>query len=327
MKVRLSFAPVLVFAGVMLTLLVASSAPALCNPLFFGADPDILIANKTYYVYPTGTDTRSYDSFLVYASPDLKTWKETGPVLRIQDISWINDDGAPSHSLWAPGVCMANGKYYLYFSIGPQNPTPSRIGVAVCDSPDGKFIDSGKPLVTGGNGFEAIDPMAFRDPKSGKHYLYCGGSAGAKLRVFELNDDMVSIAREIPVETPVNFTEGSFMHWRGGKYYLSYSHGVWNSDSYSVCYSTADSPTGPWKYKGTILKSNDEHSGPGHHAFFENPATGQWYVVYHRWNGAKKTGKMPPARSVCIDLLEYDKNGDILPVKMTDTGVAPSPVR
>jgi hypothetical protein len=38
---------------------------------------------------------------------------------------------------------------------------------------------SGKPLVTGGNGFEAIDPMVFVDPKTKTPYLYAGGSAGA----------------------------------------------------------------------------------------------------------------------------------------------------
>ena len=53
------------------------------------------------------------------------------------------------------------------------------------------------------------------------------GSAGAKLRVFELNPDLVSFAREVPVETPPQFTEGVFMHVRDGRYYLSYSHGSW----------------------------------------------------------------------------------------------------
>ncbi len=80
--------------------------------------------------------------------------------------------------------------------------------LAVRDAPQGPFRDSGKPLLIGGNGFEAIDPMAFSDPKSGRTFSYAGGSAGAKLRVFELNPDLLSFAREIPVETPRNFTDG-----------------------------------------------------------------------------------------------------------------------
>ena len=62
-----------------------------------------------------------------------------------------------------------------------------------------------------------LTPWFSRIPRSGKSYFYAGGSAGAKLRVFELNEDMVSFAREIPVETPPQFTEGAFMHYREGQ--------------------------------------------------------------------------------------------------------------
>jgi len=307
--------------------LLLSASAAFCNPLFDGADPDILIANKTYWIYPTSEGSNDKDCFLAYSSPDLKIWTLRGTILKMKDIAWIGADGAKSHELWAPGIFASRGKYYLYYAVGPQNPTPSRIGVAVADAPEGPFVDSGKALITGGNGFEAIDPMAFRDPKSGKDFLYCGGSAGSKLRVYELNADLVNIVREVPVETPENFTEGAFMQFHNGTYYLSYSHGKWNDDSYCVCYSVSSSPTGPWKYKGKILESNEEHAGPGHHAFIENPSTGQTYIVYHRWNGAKSSGKMPDNRSIAIDLIEYGKNNEILPVKMTNTGVPASPIQ
>ena len=151
------------------------------------------------------------------------------------------------------------------------------------DRPDGPFVDSGKPLLTGGHGFEAIDPMAFVDPRSGKAYLYAGGSAGATLRIFELKPNMTEIAREIPVETPPQFTEGAFVHERDGIYYLSYSHGHWNGPDYSVHYATGPSPVGPWTYRGEILGSDRTHQGPGHHSFAENPRTHLWVVAYHRW--------------------------------------------
>src|SRR3546814_1093950 len=82
----------------------------------------------------------------------------------------VDDGGAPSHGLWAPDMLAANGRYYFYYSIGPQHPTPSRLGVATCEAPAGPCIDSGQPLLTGGGGFEAIDPMVFADAKSGKTY-------------------------------------------------------------------------------------------------------------------------------------------------------------
>jgi beta-xylosidase len=295
------------------------------NPLFPGADPDVLIADKTYWIYPTGEGNLT-DDFLVHSSPDLTHWTTRGPILNLADIGWVNADGQPHHDLWAPGVLQENNKYYLYYAVGAPDWKQSRIGVAVCDTPDGKFKDIGRPLITSGDGFQAIDPMAFTDPKTGDHLLYCGGAGGCKLHVYKLNPDLVSIDKEIPVDTPKNFTEAPYMSYRNGIYYMSYSHGLFFNPDYSVCYSTSNSPTGPWTFKGAILQSNEEHLGPGHHAFLENPSTGKWYIVYHRWNGAGTTGKMPSTRSVAIDNLEYKKNGDILPVKMTDTGVDPTPL-
>lgn len=298
-------------------LVIVLAPHAMANPIFDGADPDILVENKKFFIYPT-TEDKPKKEFFVYSSDDLHQWKRLGPILLAKDISWIEKDGAPTHELWAPGIFKHNDKYFLYYAVGPQNPTPSRIGVAVAETPDGKFIDSGKPLVTGGDGFEAIDPMVFRDPASGKIYLYCGGSAGAKLKVFELNDDCVSIKNEIAVDTPQQFTEAPFMHMKEKTYYLSYSHGKWNSDQYSVHFSTSNSPVGPWQYQGEILRSDKRHVGPGHHSFAKDPVSGKWYVIYHRWNNAAATGKLPEVRSVSIDTVEYDANGIILPIVMTD---------
>jgi len=293
------------------------------NPLFEGADPDITIADGKYWIYPTNKTGFDEPEFFVYSSPDLQTWTESGPILSFHDVRWIGDDGQPTHFAWAPGIFQKNHRFYLYYAVGPQGATPSRLGVAVSDAPDGTFVDSGKVLLTGGNGFEAIDPMVFEDKKSGKVYLYAGGSAGSTLRVYELNPDLVTIAHQVPVDNPPNFTEGVYMTERNGIYYLSYSHGHWDNNTYSVHYCTAPTPLGPWTYKGPILQSTDKDWGPGHHAFFQNPGTGQWYIVYHRWNNVRD-GQRPAWRSVCIDLVEFDKDGNILPIKMTDTGVAPA---
>jgi beta-xylosidase len=184
----------------------------------------------------------------------------------------------------------------------------------VGNSPAGPFRDSGQPLLTGGDGFEAIDPMAFTDPKSGVTYLYVGGSAGAKLRVFEMSRDLVSFTREIPVETPPQFTEGAFMHFHNGRYYLSYSHGSWRHSSYSVHYATSDSPTGPWHYRGAILTSDATRKGPGHHSFIQDPITGDWRIVYHRWENQTGDGPYRGTRQICVDRLTYDADGLIKPI-------------
>lgn len=290
------------------------------NPVLSGADPHAIWIGTTLWVYPTRSDHPTAQRFFAFASTNLVDWERRGPVLDLSDVTWIGADGQARHFAWAPSVLAHAGRFYFYYSVGPQHPTPSRIGVAVGDRPEGPFRDSGKPLLTGGEGFEAIDPMVFNDPKSGRAYLYAGGSAGAKLRIFELRPDLVALEREIPVETPPKFTEGAFMHERNGRYYLSYSHGGWQRSSYSVHYATADSPTGPWQYRGAILASDATRKGPGHHSFARKPGTDEWLIVYHRWENQTGDGPYKGSREVCFDRLEYDEQGLIRPVVMTGGG-------
>src|SRR3546814_19836309 len=91
------------------------------------------------------------------SSTDRCQWRNHGPLLRKSDITWIDDDGAPSHGLWAPDMLAANGRYYFSYSIGPQHPTPSRLVVATCEAPAGPSPDSWLPRHPGGSGFRARD--------------------------------------------------------------------------------------------------------------------------------------------------------------------------
>jgi beta-xylosidase len=282
--------------------------------VFAGADPSAIYADGQLWIEPTGPGDRLES----WSSVDRTHWQKRGELIRLADIAWAGDDHARRHYLWAPDLRPANGKYYLYYSIGPQDPTPSRLGVATCDTPAGPCKDSGKPLFTGGAGFEAIDPMVFVDPKSGRALLYAGGSAGSKLRVFELAPDMITIDREIPVDQPPLFTEGAFMHERSGIYYLSYSSGHWNMADYSVHYAMSTSPTGPWNYRGAILVGDRNFKGPGHHSFVQDPATGDWLIIYHRWENKAGDGPYNDDRRVAIQPITYDQNGQIIPIKMSN---------
>lgn len=292
------------------------------NPLLAGADPHAVVLGRTMWIYPTWSDGRG-ERFFAFSSTNLTDWQRHGPILDLADVTWIKDDGQQRHHAWAPAMFPHHGKFYFYYSVGPQNPTPSRIGVAIGDHPAGPFRDSGKPLIVGGQGFEAIDPMVFSDPKTSKVYLYAGGSAGAKLRIFELNPNLVSIAREIPTETPPHFTEGAFMHFHNNRYYLSYSHGSWRHSSYSVHYATGPSPAGPWTYQGAILNSDTIRKGPGHHSFIVNPTNGQWLIFYHRWENQTGDGPYRGGRRICADVMNYDEHGLIRPITMT--GRRPGP--
>ncbi|RDE07333.1 family 43 glycosylhydrolase [Sphingomonas aracearum] len=279
-----------------------------------GADPDMEAGEDRYWIYPTGGG-----GLFAWSSVDMKHWERGPRLLSLAAIPWVGDDGAAVHHLWAPDMVAANGSHYLYYSIGPQHPTPSRIGVARCDTLQGPCTDSGKPLVNdGGHGFEAIDPAVFVDSKSGTPYLYAGGSAGATLRVWALRPDMVSIDHEVKVATPRHFTEGAFLFERNGTYYLSYSSGRYDNATYSVHYATAPSPTGPWRYAGRLLASDGKYKGPGHHAFLHDPRDGRWYIAYHRWEGQSGNGPYKGGRVVAIQPVSFGTDGSILPIRMTN---------
>lgn len=285
------------------------------NPLFAGADPHAEVIGREVWIYPTGG--ASGQELVAWSSPDLTQWQRHGPVFSFRDVAWIDDDGAPDHYAWAPGLARANGRYYLYYSVGPQKPTPSRIGVAVAEHPAGPFRDIGRPLIAdGGNGFEAIDPMLFVDPKDGARYLFAGGSDGATLRAWLMKPDLVTIDREVAMPQPPHFTEGAFMHERNGTYYLSYSHGRYDRANYSAYYATGPSPLGPWTYRGVLLQTAGRLKGPGHHSFFTDPATGRFMIAYHRW---ENPGAEPfrGERRVAIEPIVYRPDGSIEPIRMT----------
>ena len=298
------------------TVLPAAAQTPPANPVLeHAADPHAAVFDERVYIYPTNGG----DHFRAWSSADLRDWQAHGPTLHFNDVPWLEPG---TRNAWAPAVHEHAGRFYFYFSVGGH---PSRIGVAVGDQPTGPFVDSGQPLITDTTGepaqqFEAIDPMVFRDLAGGATYLYAGGSRGATLRVWELNDDLTSLKRKINIEQPRMFTEGAFMHERGGVYHLSYSHGYWKSAGYSVHYSTADTPTGPWTYRGCILQSTADDpiaKGPGHHSFFVDPRTGETWIAYHRWEGREGAGPYKGHRSTALERVEYDDEGLIVPVVMT----------
>ena len=296
--------------------------------LFKGADPDVDFYNGKFWMVITAQNSLGPRNpvFYAFSSPDLKTWaKSAQPIFQFQSAPWIAANGRSNNGAWAPTLAEKNGKYYLYYSVGPQSAqAPARIGVAVGNAPDAVFVDSGQALITGERGFEAIDPMVFRDPQSGRAYIYAGGSAGSRLRIWELAPDMVSLLREIPTDNPVEFTEAPFMHFDNERYYLSYSHGSYSDATYSVHYSTAPSPTGPWQYRGPILQSDLTRKGPGHHAFVRDPRSGNWFIVYHRWQSSNGGNPFKAGRSIAIEPVRYDTTGAIMPLAMNDEPSIPT---
>ncbi len=312
-------------------------APNENNPVISGlyADPEILYAEQTgrYYLYPTTDGEVGWNNhdFRVYSSDDLRTWTDEGVMFDLRtDCSWADSKG------WAP--CIIERKYvgkrgktsykYFYYFVAE-----GKIGVAVADRPTGPFRDAlGRPMLTerpeGVRGGAVIDPDVFRDPQTGKYYLYWGNGF---LAVAELNDDMVSLKEGttrilIPRERKRDFhyNEGTYVFYRNGKYYFTWSENDTRSPNYQVRYAVSDSPTAlTGGVSRTVLLAKDGSKGiwgTGHHAVIQRPATDDWYIVYHRFarpDAIKLGWDAGYHREICIDRLEFNDDGTLKPVHPT----------
>lgn len=294
------------------------------NPVFPGwyADPEGIIFNKRYYIYPTFSAPYEKQVFLdAFSSADLVTWKKHPAILDTAAVKWAKI------AMWAPSIIEKDKKYYLFFGANDiQNDNEKGgIGVAVSDSPEGPFKDHlGKPLIDKfHNGAQPIDQFVFKD-KDGQHYLFYGG--WKHCNVAKLNKDFTgfipfedgTIFREI---TPENYVEGPFMFIRNGKYYFMWSEGGWTGPNYSVAYAIADSPFGPFKRVGKILQQDPKVArGAGHHSVIQIPGKDQYYIVYHRRPLTETDGNH---RETCIDVMTFNEKGEINPVVITKEGVGP----
>lgn len=301
---------------------MVSQAQSSGNPIFPGwyADPEAQIFGKTYWVYPTYSAKYKEQVFMdAFSSKDLITWKKHERIIDTASINWANK------AMWAPSITEKGGKYYLFFGANDiqSDNEVGGIGVAVSDKPQGPFKDHlGKPLIDKFyNKAQPIDQFVFKD-KDGQYYLIYGG--WSHCNIAKLNNDFTgfvpfddgSTFKEI---TPEGYVEGSFMFIKDGKYYFMWSEGGWTGPNYSVAYAIADSPLGPFKRIGKILKQDPAvATGAGHHSVIHDKKEDLWYIVYHRRPLGEKDGNH---RVTCIDMMTFDKDGLINPVKITNEGV------
>ncbi|MBF0728575.1 glycoside hydrolase family 43 protein [Bacteroides acidifaciens] len=298
------------------------------NPIFSGwyADPEAVVFDNKYWIYPTSSLPFEQQLYMdAFSSEDLVNWEKHPKVLSVENISWLRK------ALWAPAVIEANGKYYFYFGANDikNNEEIGGIGVAVADTPIGPFKDVlGKPLIGKiVNGAQPIDQFVFKDD-DGQYYMYYGG--WGHCNIVKMGTDLISI---VPFEdgsmykevTPENYVEGPFMLKRNGKYYFMWSEGDWNGPDYSVAYAIADSPFGPFRRMGQILKQDKNiATGAGHHSIIKGLDKDEWYIVYHRHPLGDTDGNH---RVTCIDRMYFSQDGSILPVEMTNTGVKAASLR
>ncbi|MEO6734692.1 MAG: glycoside hydrolase family 43 protein [Ferruginibacter sp.] len=296
------------------------------NPIIqtiYTADPAPMVYKDTVFLY-TGHDEDKSTWFTMkdwhaYSTTDMVNWTDRSAPLSLKTFKWASKDA------WAGQCIFRNNKFYFYVPVNQASGKGMAIGVAVSNSPTGPFTDAlGKPLVHSGNG--DIDPTVFIDD-DGQAYLYWGNPY---LKYVKLNPDMISYSGEV-VTVPLNkegfsvrykdadkrpsaYEEGPWIYKRNSLYYLLYPAG---GVPEHLAYSTANSATGPWKYRDTIMSVIKKGGAFTNHPGLIN-YKGKSYFFYH--NGALPGGG-GFNRSVCVEEFVYNTDGAIPRIAATTTGI------
>jgi hypothetical protein len=291
------------------------------NPILPGTgacDPQVRVYDNRVFMYATH-DTSPND--LGFEMHDWWVWHTTN-LVDWEMVSTLKPEqtyfGGPSTQCWATDAARRDGKYYFYFSMGPEE-----IGVVEGNSPAGPWHDPlGHALIAKGQvETQARDPGILQEP-DGTSYIVFGTF---DYYIARLNEDMISLA-ETPRLIPIENAEGPygkgktddkpFLHRHGDKYYLSWG----------CYYGMSNSPYGPYECKGSIITPEDLspefRSGVNrfdydrHGSFFE--LYGQWYFIC---NDQALPGSNMFFRNSVLSYVRYKENGEIDPVRIDTTGV------
>lgn len=295
---------------------VKYNSPGAMNPVIPGyfADPTLKKFGDTYYMYATTDGSGAgFGPAQLWQSKDLVNWT-------LLPMNWPD-----SHWIWAPDVMLNkndNKYYYVYCQ-------PCQIHVGVGETPRGPWKnilgESEAVLVPDRFVKNAItlDGQTFVDD-DGSIYMYWGTWGiykGFGCGAGKLAPDMKSFTetRLIPNTEATDFFEAPFVLKKDGKYYFMYSSDSCHDETYKVQYAVADSPLGPYTYKGCILKTNEDGTvhGPGHHSIIQDG--NDYYIVYHRHDNPHSNRGFH--RQICIDKMEFLPDGSIKTVTPTHKGV------
>lgn len=266
----------------------------------YTADPAPMVYNDTVFLYTTHDEDDAegfkMQDWLLYTSTDMVNWTDHGVVASLKSFDWVKrDNGA-----WAEQVVERKGKFYMYCPIHGNG-----IGVLVSDSPYGLFKDPlGKPLVWQKEHWDDIDPTVFID-EDGQAYMYWGNP---NCYYVKLNEDMISYSGDIVKlkETPEHYQEGPWFYKRNGHYYLAFASTCCPE---GIGYAMSDSPTGPWKTKGYIMRPTERTRG-NHPGIMDYK--GKSYVFGLNYDLLKlETNTHYERRSVSVAEMHYNEDGTI----------------
>ena len=313
---------------------LAQTKLARTNPVYgsYFADPFVWKSGETYYAIGTGALEASGQTigkiFPVLHSEDFIHWSFASNAM-------IRPDPAFGTHFWAPEIAVHDNQFYLYYSVGRADKC-HQLRVAISDSPQGPYHDSGRALLDPENCPFAIDPHPYRDDDGQRYLFYArdfldvtpkarAGTALAVARmksmteleneggvVVRAHSDWQRFQADRPMYDAIwdwHTIEGPFVRKHDGRYFCFYSSGRWETENYGVDYCVADHVEGPYSDEGNesgprVLRTvPHEVLGPGHCSIVTGPDGETEYVVYHAWDPEMK------ARRMFLDRLLWTPDG------------------
>jgi hypothetical protein len=232
--------------------------------------------------------------------------------------------------LWDCEGSFYNGKYLLYGFCHPEfypdRPGGNYMFVLESDSPAGTYTNF--RWITGNRSGEKIDGMSAQIlvDDDGSRYITYATYPQSNYNtpvVARLVDDHIidEDSRKSLAPYVKDFFENASLRKRNDTYYLLYAENIGavrpgNFTPKRLSYCTSKNVFGPYTYHGPVITVEHLQGNTNIQGTIEQ-FDGQWYVFYHRvLNG------LPFNRSECVEKIEFDKDGLIIPVVPTSSGAS-----
>ena len=260
-------------------------------------DPSIIKGEDGYFYLYATEDIRNLP---ILRSKDLVNWEFVGTAFT----DATRPDFEPEGGIWAPDINKIGDKYVLYYSMSVWGGEwTCGIGCAVADRPEGPFKDCGMMFRSNGIKVQnSIDPFYIED--NGHKYLFWGSFRG--IYAIELSEDGLSLkSGSSPVQIAGTAYEGTYIHKRGGYYYMFASIGSCCEglkSTYTTVVGRATSLFGPYldkkgqsmmdNHHEILIHKNDSFVGTGHNSEIVSDNAGTDWLFYHAVSVANPDGRV-----------------------------------
>lgn len=269
-------------------------------------DPSVIQGDDGYYyIYAT----ENIRNLPIHRSKDLVNWEFVGTAFTDQ----TRPDFEPKGGIWAPDINRIGDKYVLYYSMSVWGGEwTCGIGCAVADRPEGPFKDCGMMFRSNGIKVQnSIDPFYIEE--EGKKYLFWGSFRG--IYAIELTQDGLAVkSGSKPKQIAGTAYEGTYIHKKGGYYYLFASVGTCCEglkSTYTTVVGRSKNLFGPYVNKDgegmldnhheVLIHKNDSFVGTGHNSEIVTDKAGNDWMFYHA-----VSVRNPEGRVLMLDKVSWE---------------------